>query len=274
FGVEHTLDLLGSVADVSWQAMWASETQWLVRVCVKWFAFAPPGVGLGVAAAIAAALIHRTVRWIRRPAPREHRLAVVITSLVLVALPTGWPHAYAFLPWVHAVLWARARDEPGSRARIVACLVVSIAASCAPVVVATVWRPAIDRGVEAGAITIAALAAWIGLLQGTPRAAEDSGLSPATRQRLLEVAVVTLAILQALRALWLTDDAFISFRYAENLVAGHGLVFNPGERVEGITNPAWTLWIAVGHALGWRAEIWSTAWGMSFHGASCVLLVR
>jgi len=32
------------------------------------------------------------------------------------------------------------------------------------------------------------------------------------------------------------DDAFISFRYAHNLVQGHGLVFNPGERVEGYTN--------------------------------------
>ena len=32
------------------------------------------------------------------------------------------------------------------------------------------------------------------------------------------------------------DDAFISFRYADNLASGHGLVFNPGERVEGFTN--------------------------------------
>ena len=37
------------------------------------------------------------------------------------------------------------------------------------------------------------------------------------------------------------DDAYISFRYADNLVNGHGLVFNPGERVEGITNLLWTV---------------------------------
>ena len=43
---------------------------------------------------------------------------------------------------------------------------------------------------------------------------------------------------------WLTDDAFISFRYARNLVDGHGLVFNPGERVEGYTNFLWTLELA------------------------------
>lgn len=37
------------------------------------------------------------------------------------------------------------------------------------------------------------------------------------------------------------DDAFISFRYARNLASGQGLVFNAGERVEGITNFLWTM---------------------------------
>ncbi|MBI5303487.1 MAG: hypothetical protein HY868_15240 [Chloroflexi bacterium] len=37
------------------------------------------------------------------------------------------------------------------------------------------------------------------------------------------------------------DDAFISFRYAQNAVRGIGLVFNPGERVEGFTNFLWTV---------------------------------
>ncbi len=43
---------------------------------------------------------------------------------------------------------------------------------------------------------------------------------------------------------WLADDAFISFRYARNLLEGHGLVFNPGERVEGYTNFLWVLELA------------------------------
>lgn len=43
------------------------------------------------------------------------------------------------------------------------------------------------------------------------------------------------------------EDAFISFRYAQNLLAGDGLVFNPGgQRVEGITNLLWTLSVAAG----------------------------
>ena len=43
---------------------------------------------------------------------------------------------------------------------------------------------------------------------------------------------------------FLTDDAFISFRYARNLLEGHGPVFNPGERVEGYSNFLWVLELA------------------------------
>lgn len=41
------------------------------------------------------------------------------------------------------------------------------------------------------------------------------------------------------------EDAYISFRYAENLLQGHGLTFNPGEApVEGYSNFLWVLWAA------------------------------
>ena len=43
---------------------------------------------------------------------------------------------------------------------------------------------------------------------------------------------------------FLTDDAFISFRYVRNLLEGHGLVFNPGEYVEGYSNFLWVLELA------------------------------
>ena len=36
------------------------------------------------------------------------------------------------------------------------------------------------------------------------------------------------------------DDAFISFRYAENWANGLGWVFNVDEYVEGFSNPLWT----------------------------------
>jgi hypothetical protein len=49
----------------------------------------------------------------------------------------------------------------------------------------------------------------------------------------------------------LFDDAMISMRYARNLAAGRGLVWNPGEApVEGFTNLLWTVWMAMLHVAG------------------------
>ena len=41
------------------------------------------------------------------------------------------------------------------------------------------------------------------------------------------------------------DDSFITYRYAQNLVDGHGLVYNPGERVLGTTTPLYAGLIAL-----------------------------
>jgi arabinofuranosyltransferase len=61
---------------------------------------------------------------------------------------------------------------------------------------------------------------------------------------------------------FLTDDAFISFRYACNLAHGYGLVFNPGfERVEGYSNFLWVLLLAGFERVGIRPE--TAAQGLS-----------
>jgi hypothetical protein len=44
------------------------------------------------------------------------------------------------------------------------------------------------------------------------------------------------------------DDFFITYRYAQNLAGGHGFVFNPGERVFGLTEPGLGLLLAALHA--------------------------
>ena len=46
------------------------------------------------------------------------------------------------------------------------------------------------------------------------------------------------------------DDAYISYRYAANLAAGEGLVFNPGEPVEGYSNFLWVVLLAAGDLVG------------------------
>src|SRR5215208_1359642 len=54
-----------------------------------------------------------------------------------------------------------------------------------------------------------------------------------------------------LMARFVTDDAWISARYAENIASGGGFAFNPdGPRVEGFSNPGLVSLEALGAALG------------------------
>lgn len=71
--------------------------------------------------------------------------------------------------------------------------------------------------------------------------------SEAGRVWLVAVAIAALQIagFHSLRH----DDAFISFRYAQNLATGQGLVFNPGERLMGSTSPGHVLLAALGYSL-------------------------
>jgi hypothetical protein len=52
------------------------------------------------------------------------------------------------------------------------------------------------------------------------------------------------------RYFYLVDDAMISMRYARNLASGEGLVWNPGERVEGYSNFLWVIVMALAHLPG------------------------
>jgi arabinofuranosyltransferase len=55
--------------------------------------------------------------------------------------------------------------------------------------------------------------------------------------------LVTLVayVWHALAVNYVIDDSFITFRYVKNFVHGYGLVYNPGERVEGYTNFLWAM---------------------------------
>jgi len=63
---------------------------------------------------------------------------------------------------------------------------------------------------------------------------------------------------------WILDDAFISFRYAENLAAGNGPVFNAGEYVEGYTTFLWVVLLAIGKLLGANLIFFSRLLGSLF----------
>jgi hypothetical protein len=70
------------------------------------------------------------------------------------------------------------------------------------------------------------------------------------------------------------DDAFIGFRYAQNLVEGNGLVFNAGERVEGYTNFLWVLLVAPFLAFGADPELVARIFGLVSSAALLAIVVR
>ncbi len=89
---------------------------------------------------------------------------------------------------------------------------------------------------------------------------------------LLLAATILYGVASAFQKRWVCDDAFISYRYALNLVEGHGLVYNAGERVEGYSNFLWTLWCVVPIVLGIRCETWTITWGIVCYAGTLTLL--
>lgn len=102
----------------------------------------------------------------------------------------------------------------------------------------------VPRWLDAALLLVGTLGLWLELL---PRDPAQPARIPA-----LMGAALAVWLLRSPQVLgrWMADDAFISFRYAQHLIAGDGLVFNVGERVEGYTNFLWTLLVAAGMAAG------------------------
>ncbi len=77
----------------------------------------------------------------------------------------------------------------------------------------------------------------------------------------LLIVVFGLLFLEASYGLCSQDDAYISFRYAQNAAAGLGLVYNPGELVEGYTNFLWTVLFIPTELIGLDPGPVSTVYG-------------
>lgn len=85
-------------------------------------------------------------------------------------------------------------------------------------------------------------------------------------------ACVTVLLVACIRARWITDDALITFRYVDNLIAGDGLVYNVGERLEAFSSPLFVLLLTLPAALG--ADLFATAQvlGIAFTVAELLLI--
>ena len=77
---------------------------------------------------------------------------------------------------------------------------------------------------------------------------------------------------------WLTnftfDDAFITFRYVENLVVGNGFVYNKGEAVLGTTTPLFTLVLSVVRVIGFQVEQAAMLVSLLASGVTAVVLYK
>ena len=98
----------------------------------------------------------------------------------------------------------------------------------------------------------------------TAAAQGREGHREALRRATGRAALVLPALVLAFGGLarrWVGDDGFINVRVAQQLLAGNGLVFNTGERVEAITSPGWVLLLSSAGALGMRVD--DAAWSLS-----------
>lgn len=91
----------------------------------------------------------------------------------------------------------------------------------------------------------------------------------------LTIIILCLLVL-AFNNRFIQDDAFISFRYAENFAQGHGLTWNTNETepVEGYTNFLWTLLIAAAIAMNGDPVVWSMILGFIFGLGTLVFTYR
>ncbi|MBD3219015.1 MAG: hypothetical protein GF310_12135 [candidate division Zixibacteria bacterium] len=97
-----------------------------------------------------------------------------------------------------------------------------------------------------------------------------------TAQLIIWVLVALAAfygLYQAISLAWVGDDAFISYRYAEHLIEGHGLVYNPGEQVEGYTNYLWTILVALGMLAGIDPIVFSHILSITAYMLTAAILV-
>lgn len=88
------------------------------------------------------------------------------------------------------------------------------------------------------------------------------------------VVLVGVYLVVLIRTAWVSDDAYITFRYAYNVVHGHGLVWNPGYRVQAFTNPLWTFLVTAAYFVTREIYYTSLAISMVFSVATLAVVWR
>lgn len=110
---------------------------------------------------------------------------------------------------------------------------------------------------------------------------EGDGLQPAFQEFLtsyLPHIALCLLLICLGQIAWtnrfIQDDAFISFRYADNLVHGKGLTWNEGDKVEGYTNFLWTMIMTIPFMVNIDVVVFAYVLGLVIFTANLALTYR
>jgi arabinofuranosyltransferase len=82
----------------------------------------------------------------------------------------------------------------------------------------------------------------------------------------------TILLVSLVRTAWLSDDSYISFRTADNIIHGYGPVWNVDERVQAFTHPLWLAVCTLAFALTGNVYYTAIALGILLAVASVLLL--
>lgn len=175
-------------------------------------------------------------------------LGVIVTGMTLQPIAYRDGMVALLLPLALIVVWGALRWR-GATAR--AALLICSVMAAALLALYGLYRPA---PLQYSWLALLAVAASVIAMFLASETAERLGLA-------LLAALVSFS--GVLWPGWFSDDAFISFQYARNLVAGHGLVYNVGERVEGYTNFLWTMLSALVLYLGGDPVFWAYVAGVA-----------
>ncbi len=99
-------------------------------------------------------------------------------------------------------------------------------------------------------------------------------ITAARRSRVVAGVGIVILLGVLLRTAWVCDDAYITFRTADNIVHGYGPVWNTGERVQGFTHPLWLGVFTAVYAITREPYYTSIALGMVLSIGMAVLLAR
>lgn len=98
--------------------------------------------------------------------------------------------------------------------------------------------------------------------------------SPARLRLLCLVLSLLWLSMVLLNCAWQADDAYITHRTVENLLAGWGPVWNPGERVQSFTHPLWMVLLAGARLLTGEAYYGTLALSGALTVAAVAVLLR